>query len=68
MKYPLSYMVYTPAFQQLPPMIKTYISHRLHEILTASSTNDDFDHLDLKSRRAILDILKETHPDLAESW
>ncbi len=68
MKYPLSYMIYTQAFRQLPPMIKTYISHRLREILTASSTDDDFDHLDLKSRRDILDILKETHPDLAGSW
>ena len=68
MKYPLSYMVYTQAFRQLPPMIRAYVSHRLHEVLTASSTDDGFDHLDLKSRRAILDILKETNPDLTGSW
>ena len=67
-KYPLSYMVYTEAFRQLPPMTSNHLSRRLHKVLTARSTEDEFSHLDRKSRKAILDILEQTCPELTKNW
>ena len=68
MKYPLSYMVYTEAFRQLPLMTSNHLSRRLHKVLTARSTEDEFSHLDRKSRKAILDILEQTCPELTKNW
>lgn len=67
-KYPLSYMIYTKAFKQLPPMTAAYVSQRLHDVLTARETDDTFPHLDLETRQAILEILRQTHPGLAKNW
>ena len=65
-KYPLSYMIYTDVFRQLPPRVNSYVSRRLYEVLTAESTGDEFAHLDLDTRKAILQIVEETCPDLID--
>jgi hypothetical protein len=61
-------MIYTKAFKQLPPMTAAYVSQRLHDVLTARETDDTFPHLDLETRQAILEILRQTHPGLAKNW
>ena len=66
-KYPLSYMVYTEAFRQLPPMTGSHLARRLGEVLSANSSEDEFAHLDLATRRAILEILQQTAPELITS-
>lgn len=67
-KYPMSYMIYTDVFKHLPPLTVAHLSHRLKEVLTADSTDDDFSHLDLETRKALLEIARETCPLLSSNW
>ena len=63
-KYPCSYLIYSPTFDGLPAAAKEYISNRLHDILTGKDESPEFAHLSAEDRRAILEILTETKPDL----
>jgi len=67
-KYPCSYLVYSAAFDALPSEVKGYVGKRLGEVLSGSDQSREFAHLSAADRRAILEILKETKPDLAASW
>ncbi|MEC7564960.1 MAG: hypothetical protein VX738_04685 [Planctomycetota bacterium] len=67
-KYPLSYMIYSPGFLQLPPLTAKKISHRLHQILTTDFTDAELQHLTPEIKIALLDILKSTHPQLTKHW
>jgi hypothetical protein len=64
-RYPLSYVVYSPAFETLPADAKRVFYRRLNEVLTGADTSEDFAHLSAADRSAILDILRATKPDLA---
>lgn len=63
-KYPCSYLIYSPLFDQLPQPVKGYVTRRLQEVLTAQEVTDEFAHLSLADRRAIREILAETKPHL----
>jgi hypothetical protein len=63
-KYPCSYLIYSPTFDGLPAASKEYITTRLHDILTGKDKSPEFAHLTPEDRRAILEILTETKPDL----
>jgi hypothetical protein len=67
-KYPCSYLVYSAAFDALPTEVKGYAGRRMGEVLSGRDQSRDFAHLSAADRRAILEILKETKPDLAASW
>ncbi|MCH2202239.1 MAG: hypothetical protein MK102_09725 [Fuerstiella sp.] len=67
-KYPMSYMVYTESFRRLPSRVMIHIRRELHKVLTAGSAGDDYAHLNLKDRRAIFEILKDTCPELSDAW
>ena len=60
MRYPCSYMVYSPGFVGLPATVKARIYERLGEILTAEQPEGDFAVLTAEDRRAVLEILAET--------
>ena len=62
-KYPCSYLIYSRAFDLLPPVMKEYVSVRLREIL-AGGGGQIFAHLSPADRQAIADILRQTKPDL----
>ena len=64
-KYPLSYMIYSPAFEALPPTAKQDIYKRLAEILRDRDDSERFPHLSPDDRRNILEILRATKPDFA---
>lgn len=66
--YPLSYMIYTDSFRKLPPRVMAHVTRGLRKVLTAKSAADEFPHIGLESRRAILEILKDTWPGLAGKW
>jgi len=73
-KYPCSYLIYCAAFDGLPREMKSYVAARLRQILTADNTlavsaarqreHEDFANLSPRDRQVILEILKETKPDL----
>jgi hypothetical protein len=67
-KYPLSYLIYSPAFDALPGEVKTYVSRRMGEILSGGPAGREFPGLSAADRMAIVEILKDTKPNLAASW
>ena len=64
-RYPLSYLVYSDAFDALPAVTKHYIYRRFAEVLEGKDQNADFDNLSAAERSAILEILTATKPDFA---
>jgi hypothetical protein len=64
-RYPLSYLIYSKAFDQMPDGVKAYVYRRLREILNGQDKSKDFAHLSSADRSAILDILSETKPDFS---
>jgi hypothetical protein len=65
MKYPCSYLIYSPAFDALPSAVKAPIYRRLWEVL--SGQDQDERHrsaLSRADRQAIVEILRDTKPDL----
>jgi hypothetical protein len=67
-KYPLSYLIYTDAFDAMPAPAKGYVYRRLHAILTAEEGTDEFWNLSGRQRQAILEILLETKKGLPDDW
>jgi hypothetical protein len=61
-RYPLSYMVYSPAFEALPAAVRGGIEQRLYEVLTNRDRSGKFATLSAEDRRAILEILNDTKP------
>lgn len=65
-KYPCSYLIYSESFDGLPAEVKGYVARRLNEVLTGKDRSEEFAHLSDADRKAILEILRATKPDLAE--
>lgn len=63
-RYPLSYMIYSEAFDGLPAPAKARAYERLYEILTGRDRTPAFAHLSDADRKAILEILRATKKDL----
>jgi hypothetical protein len=60
MKYPLSYMIYSPAFDALPPAAKVKTLDRLRKVLSGEIGGPKYAHLTPDIRQALLEILKDT--------
>jgi hypothetical protein len=67
-RYPCSYLIYSDSFDSLPEPAKSYVYHRLLEILTGENKSSDFASLSEQDRRAILEILLATKAGLPEEW
>lgn len=63
-KYRLSYQIYAPAFQQLPAAAKARLYKRIWNVLSGEEPGQDFQKIPLAERKAILEILRDTVPDL----
>ncbi len=63
-RYPCSYMIYSPAFDGLHPVLRDRVYRRLYEILSGADRSDAWSSLATHKRRAILEILRDTKPDL----
>jgi hypothetical protein len=62
-KYPCSYMVYSEAFNALPPSIKNAVYGRMLDILSATDARLQGARVSAVDRRAVLEILRDTKPD-----
>ena len=60
MKYPLSYMIYSPGFLGLPPEVKAAVYARIDEILSGRDKKPKYAHLSAADRIAIAEILAAT--------
>jgi hypothetical protein len=67
-RYPCSYLIHSRAFDSLPAEAKELIYQRLWEILDGRSTKADDPHLAEADRKAIVEILRATKPDLPDYW
>jgi hypothetical protein len=64
MRYPLSYMIDTPAFDALPEAAAAVVRARLAAVLTGQDASPKYAHLSAADRQAILEILASTKPGL----
>jgi len=67
-RYPLSYMVYSDAFDGMPEIARERIYQRLYDVLTEKDAGPRFASLSAEDRRSILDILRDTKPNLPAYW
>lgn len=65
-KYPCSYMIYTPAFDALPPAAKNAVYARLWEVLSGKDASPRYKGLAAQDRQAIVAILRATKRDLPD--
>ena len=63
LKYPCSYLVYSPAFDALPPLIKDPIYRRMWEVLSGEVDEPRYLALSRADRQAVIEILRDTKPD-----
>jgi hypothetical protein len=67
-RYPLSYVIYSEAFDALPATARDLVYQRLYEILAGVNTDAAFAHLSQRDRRAILGIIRDTKHNLPNMW
>jgi len=65
MKYPCSYLIYSPAFDALPPAAKDPIYTRMWQVLSGQEGDERYrSALSLADRQSIVEILRDTKKDL----
>ena len=62
-RYPCSFLIESPSFAELPPLLKTATLDKLQKIL-AGEGGERYEHLSAEDRAAIREILAETQPTL----
>ena len=62
LRYPLSYLIYSEAFDALPDETLAYVKRRLRQVLQDGDA--EFAHLSADDRSAILEIVRQTKPGL----
>ncbi|MBS1872551.1 MAG: hypothetical protein JSU00_05010 [Acidobacteria bacterium] len=67
-RHPCSYLIYSEAFDSLPPAALDRIYHRLHEILTGADRSATYKRLTSADRKAVLEILLDTKRTLPAEW
>jgi hypothetical protein len=67
-RYPCSYMIYSEAFDNMPPLARERILRRVWEVLKGKDVSPAFKHLSSTDRQNIFDILTATKKDLPSWW
>lgn len=67
-RYRLSYMIYSEAFDGLPALVRERVYRRLYDVLTGADRSPKFNKLPAEERRAIIQILLDTKPNLPDYW
>jgi hypothetical protein len=62
-RYPLSYMIYSPAFDALPDTARGMVYQRLWDVLSAADGK-----ISSEDRRAIVEIVRETKKNVPDYW
>ena len=63
-KYPLTYMIYTKAFDALPQWDRDRIYQKLYDVLSGKNTDPKFARLSAEDRKNVLEILRDTKSGL----
>lgn len=67
-KYPMSYMIYTEAFDGIPDWARDRIYQRLYDVLTRTNESERFAKISAADRRAVLEIVRDTKSGLPAYW
>ena len=67
-RYPMSYMVYSDLFDSLPAPVLDRVYQRLYDVLSGKDRSAKYAALSAEDRRAVLEILRDTKPNLPDSW
>jgi len=67
-RYPLSYMIYSEAFDSMPDLVRQPVYRKLYDVLTGRDTNPKFARLSAEDRRNVREILLDTKPGLPGYW
>jgi hypothetical protein len=65
-RYPCSYMIYSEAFDGLPPEAREAIYRRMWQILSGKERDGRYARLSLADRQAVVEILRETKKGLPD--
>jgi hypothetical protein len=65
-RYPCSYLIYSDAFDMLPPAARDAIYRRLWHILSAAESDAKYARISASDRQAIVDILRDTKRNLPD--
>jgi hypothetical protein len=68
LRYPCSYMIYTEAFDALPPAALAAVYERMWAILSGKVTDAEYSKLSPADRRAVIEILRDTKKGLPWYW
>ncbi len=67
-RYPLSFMLYSETFDALPDAVRQKVYQRIYDILTGKNQDQAFAKLTTGDRKAILEIVRDTKPNLPAYW
>jgi hypothetical protein len=67
-RYPLSYMLYSAAFEGMPDLVRERVYQRLYDVLTGKDKSQTFAGISPSDRQAILEIVRATKPKLPSYW
>jgi len=67
-KYPLSYMIYSEAFDGMPAWVRDRVYRKLYDVLTNKDTDGRYQNISVADREAVLEIVRETKPNLPDYW
>jgi len=67
-RYPLSYMIYSEAFDGMPGIAKDWVYQRLYDVLSGKDSSQKFMRLSAEDRASVLDILRDTKSSLPRYW
>ena len=65
LRYPCSFMVYSEAFDALPPPAKTLVYRRMQDLLSGGAGYSARTTVTAADRQAVREILEETKPDFS---
>jgi hypothetical protein len=66
-RYPMSFLIYSDSFDNLPLSVKEHVYARFVAILTGRDESVAYRHLSPTDRQTVLDILTATKPDFARA-
>ncbi len=67
-KYPVSYMIYSEAFDGMPELDKRLVYQKLYDVLSGKNKGPGFAGLSVADRQAALEIVRDTKSNLPLYW
>ncbi len=67
-RYPLSYMIYSAAFDGMLEVVRERVYQRLYDVLTGKDKSQTFAGISPADRQAIFEIVRATKPKLPKYW